>query len=350
MAANLAEQSLARGGLSAADEALARALLREATRRSRISAFSGSVSVGLRGQTNPSYLTNAPRIFSGGALVARGADRSPSGDRDGFVTLNLEHEYDLQQPYALSVLTRGLFHVSDYTNSPDTVTAGNLRPYDLSIADISSGLQFQAVKDRLSLRPHLIAARVWTQGQDLYSNLGLGVDGRYSFSDNLVLDFAANSLRRRFERRADIPNPSLLDGRQDLVRASVFYNLGGGHAVGLNANWLQYRAGLRAYANKATTLGGFYTVGYTNPLGGTGAWSTTVSGNWTERRYSAPDAGVIAGVARRDRESRYSLTQSMALSDDWRVQFIGERARNRANLPNYEYSNTSLTAALVRSF
>ena len=64
----------------------------------------------------------------------------------------------------------------------------------------------------------------------------------------------------------------------------------------------------------------------------------------------APDPGVNANAARTDDEWRLSLNHAVPLADQWLALFSVEHARNRSNLPNFRYRNTSVSASLMRTF
>ena len=56
------------------------------------------------------------------------------------------------------------------------------------------------------------------------------------------------------------------------------------------------------------------------------------------------------GTAREDRESRFGLHQLVPLTDQWLLQFAYDRSRNRSNLPNFGFTNNSVSASVLRSF
>ena len=59
---------------------------------------------------------------------------------------------------------------------------------------------------------------------------------------------------------------------------------------------------------------------------------------------------MAATATRRDREWRVGVAQTVRLTPVWYLQFTAEQVRSRANMPNFNYKNTSLSGAVLRSF
>ena len=58
----------------------------------------------------------------------------------------------------------------------------------------------------------------------------------------------------------------------------------------------------------------------------------------------------MGSTAHKDREWRVGVNQTIPIAPLWSVLLSAEYARNQANLPNYRYKNTSVSATVVRSF
>ena len=350
MAEAMLSQVLAEPGLSAADKAQAETLLGQVRSAGASSQFSGFVIFGMRQQNNATFRTESPQILSNGVLVTN--TLRPQSDTDTSLGLRVSHEYDLGlQSFAVLSSGGGVFFVNSNAASGKPVVAGFSTPYNLQVFDANSGVVFNPISSNrdLTLRPHLLGSIVRAQGVQFLTSLGWGLDVNYRLGDVNGVFATLDSQRRTFAARPDVPSASLLNGQVTSLRLRTVYGVLPKQVLNAEVTFRDSSAGAGNLSFTSIEPRVSYAVSYANPFGA-GDWSTTPFVGYVQRTYKAADPAVIAGTARRDAEWRWGLTQSIPIAPRWTGLATVEQVRNSANLPNYSYKNTSLSANIIYSF
>lgn len=350
VAESLLNEALADRSLSDADRARAQALLGQVRAAGATSRFSGVLIMGLRQQSNPTFRTDAPQIFSNGALVNNTI--RPASDSDASLGLRLQHEYDLGfKDYAALSSSGGVFLVQSNAASGRPIVAGYSSPYNLLVLDGNSGVVFRPLSShrQLSVRPHVLGSSVQAQGAQYLTSLGLGLDVNYALSNTTGLFATLDSQRREFASRADVPAASQLNGQITSLRLRWLQSVAANQVLNAEITFRQSRAGRDFYSFSAVEPRVSYAVSYPGWFG-SGSWTTTPYIAHVQRSYRGADAAVNANFARRDSEWRVGLTHSMPVTPRWTLLVTAEQVRNNANLPNFSFKNTSFGTSLIFSF
>jgi hypothetical protein len=354
MAESMLREALKDPRLSPADRERAERLLGDVAARNRPSQLSGSIALGLRYNSNATFRTDAQQVYANGTLVAVPPQFRPDSDVDATVALRLGHQYDLElDRFAVVSSTLGAYLTNQKSSSGSELRAGFSDPYDLGVLEFTSGLLFSPVRgqDALTVRPHLILGQVWAQQHRFLASAGLGLDLNYRIGPRTLFDATADWQRRDYADRVDVPNAAQLDAHAVGLRGRLTHDLGAGQVVSAELALRRNRAGQASSDFDAVDGRIAYTLSYAAPMASAaGNWSTTAWLGTTRRHYGGADRSVLAGVSRRDNEWRLGLSQAVPLAPLWTGVLSLEHARNNANLPNYEFRNTSLSASVVRSF
>lgn len=353
MAEAMLTQALADNRLQGDNRALAESLLADTRKRARPSQLQGAVTLGLRHQTNPTYRTDSAQVFAGGVLVPLAADQRPEDDSDINLGLRLNHRFDLERQNSATIVTNlGAYVVDFRSSSGSQLVAGENKPYDLLLLDLNTGVEFKPAPDTaggLTLRPHVILANVVAKRHQYLNNAGLGLDLVWQPDERMLYEFTLDGVRRDFSERADVANADLQDGRMYSLRARVSRELAGGQRVVGEYAFRKGTSDRDFYDFESHEIRATYAITYASPVSKGTYWTTALWVGALDRSFDGPDPAV-GTEARKDREWRFGVNQTLPLAPMWSLVLSAEHARNRANLPNYRYKNTSVSATAVRSF
>ena len=354
MSESMLREALADNRLQGDKRALAQALLADVAKRNQRSQFSGSIALGLRHQSNPTFRTDRAQVLSAGVLGPVAADQRPDADNDVNLGVRVQHLYDLDMQNSGTIASNFAAYVVGYQSSSGSQLSANpTKPYDLVVLDFNTGFQFKPMPAQLSgltLRPHVILTNVSAQQHQYLRNEGLGLDLAYRPNERTFFDFTLYGQHRHFADRIDIVNANLLDGRLYSLRGRVSHEVRPGHIVTGELALRRNRAGRDFYDFDSNEAKVTYSAVYANPFAAGSYWSTAVWLGAVRRSYGAPDATVTAADTREDREWRFGVSQTVSLAPAWSLVLAAEHVRNNANLPNFRYKNTSLSGVVVRSF
>lgn len=354
MAEAMLGTALADSRLQGDKRALAQTLLDETRRRAQRSQFQGVATLGFRHQTNPTYRTYASQVLSADALGPLAPSQRPEGDNDVSAGLRISHLYDLERQNSAAIVTNfGAYVVNYRSASGSQLVAGETRPYDLQLLDLNTGLQFKplpATASDLTLRPHAILSNLVAKRHQYLRNQGLGIDLALRPDERTLYEFTLDGVHRDFAERIDVANANLQDGRLYSLRARVSRELAPGQLFVGEYALRRSTSERDIYDADSHELRATYAVSYDNPFYKGSHWTTAFWLGALSRSYDAPDPAVSSGTAHKDREWRVGVNQTIPLVPLWSLLLSAEYARNQANLPNYRYKNTSISAIVVRSF
>lgn len=353
MAGAMLDAALADSRLQGEKRTLAESLRADTQKRARRSQLQGALTLGVRHQSNPTFRSDAAQVLSGGVLGPLADSQRPDGDADINLGLRINHLYDLERQNSAAIVTNLGAYLVDYRSSSGSrLVAGDSRPYDLQLLDFNTGLQFRplpASGSSLTLRPHVIFSNVVARNHQYLRNHGLGLDLSLRPDERTLYEFTLDGVRRDFAQRADVINASEQDGHLYSLRARVTRELAPGRVIAGEYALRRITAERDIYAADSHEIRVTYLMTYASPLARGGHWTTALWMGALNRRYDAPDPAV-GSTAHKDREWRVGVNQTIPIAPLWSVLLSAEYARNQANLPNYRYKNTSVSATVVRSF
>ena len=353
MSEALLSTALADSRLQGDKRALAQALLDETRKRGQRSQLQGVATLGVRHQTNPSYRSDAFQVLSGGLPGPLAPEQRPHSDNDLSLGLRINHLYDLERQNSAAIATNFGAYLVDYRSaSGRQLVAGETKPYDLQVLDLSTGLQFKplpATMSGLALRPHAILSNVVAKNHQYLRNQGLGIDLSLRPDERTLYELTVDGVHRDFAERVDVANANLQDGHLYSLRARVSRELAPGQV--LVGEYAMRRSTSRRdmYDADSHELRAVYAITYGSPVSKGSHWTTALWVGALNRAYDAPDPAVSTTV-HKDREWRMGVNQTIPLVPQWSLLLSAEHARNQANLPNYRYKNTSVSVTVVRSF
>lgn len=350
--------ALADPRLDAGLRASATALLEDIQRRIQPGPkLSGSLSLGLRAQSNPTAASQSDTLLQAGAVQTVPAGSRPDSDVDGFVAANLQHEWDFQRQDSATLVSTANLFANHYSSAADYDRNGSKTdPRDLVVLNLTSGIRFQpdpAGLKHLLLRPYLGLTEYLLDGNQYLVGLGGGMDAEYRFSNGATLVGATYDIRRNFyAERADVSNAQGQSGYEQRLQLRAKQELAPLQSLALLANLTDRAADRDFFQYRGADLRLTYTIGYRNPL------QTDAGANWFSslyvgaalRDYDGPDASVAPGVTRADRDWRIGVTQFVGLNKSWGLLFGLEYAVVDSNLRNYSFNNTTGMMSAVYNF
>jgi hypothetical protein len=343
LARSYAEQALASPDLPADVRERLQPLMSEIDRTSGRRAWSASLTLGAR------YQTNANAGPGGGSVRSLGQDISLSSGQAG------RHDWNA----FLAASGRHIHGVGDGDSAIDsTVSLYASRQVDTarlhySSLDARSGYRFRpfATTETVSLRPHLIGG-ISTLGDRRYaSSGGVGMDINWRPRQDLSIDTTAEARKRSYHNSSVNSGVSVMSAVEPGVQTqaryyftndtSMTFDLTYRFADARVAWWTLHE--FSAGTSITTTLPAFLTL--TDKPG-----TVTLAGGRTWTNYRGPDPDVDPDVTRHDRQWQGSLTIAVPLGGNWSVYSLFQHALVSSNLPNYTYRNTTAMMGVTLSF
>ena len=328
----------------------AESLLRDVVQRNKTSQLSGSLMIGVRGQSNPTGATDNNQVYYLGVPVARGRDAGPKSDVDTHVWAKLDHVLDLDKQNEAAVVTSLVAYANHY-NSVDSYTkqAGYSKPFDLAILAGSTGIRFKPMAPtELTIRPHLIFGGAMANGSAYFTNTGFGIDGDYRASESLAWGGAYENTKLSFSSREDMASVTLLGGTRQAVRLNASVEAAPGRFLLAELGYSDQDGNAPYTGYRSPQFRVSYLLSYGAPFGSMGLpWTTTLSVSTLRRDYRGADPSVDALTVRNDTEWRTSLLNYMPLTRDLALQFQLEYSNTSSNISNFSNTNTSGTLGVV---
>lgn len=330
----------------------AESLLREVLRRNQTSQFSGSLTLGVRGQSNPTSASDNDLVYYQGNPVARGRDAGPKSDTDVQVWGTLNHVLDLDQQNEASIVTSLVVFANHY-NSVNSYTReiDSTKPFDLAILAGSTGVRFKPMRlttPELTVRPHLVFGSAAANGNNFFNAGGWGIDGDYRTSETLLWGGTYENSRLVFSSRNDIFNAPSLGGTRQILRLHATAETAVNRFLDAELGYTDFDGNTPYTAYKGPQAKLTYTLTYPSPTSAAGLpWTTTLSGSAQQRDYRGADASVDPRTVRKDTEWRWSLVNVMPVTRDLSVLLQLEYTNIASNIPNFTNTNTAGTLGVI---
>ena len=336
-------------GLEPGLKAQAESLLRDVTQRNKTSQLSGTLMLGMRGQSNPTSATNNSQVFYLGVPVARGKDAGPKADVDTHIWGEIDHVLDLDKQNEASLVTSLVAYASHYNSVDSYSKQVGTKPFDLAILAGTTGVRFRPMAaTELLIRPHLIAGGVMANGSAHFTNTGFGLDFDYRSSESVAWSGAYENTKLVFSSREDMPGVALQGGTRQIVRVSAAIETAPGRVVITELGYTDMDGNVSYSSYREPHLQISYLFSYA-PLVGSSAlpWTTTASMTTSRKDYRGPDPIAQPFSARNDTAWRASVVHNMPLNRDLSLQFQLEYSDTSSNIPNFSNTNSSGTVAVI---
>ncbi len=336
------------------DTAVANPDLDEAT-RSTIAALEPTVQTAITGshafaflQAGVRYQTNAAFNPDNNILRLSNQDyalshpRDRGSDANGFQTLQLGYDHDLDDQHGDTIEVR----LTGYATQQVRFTDLNVGLYDVSI-----GPRLKLAPDQLpdwTIKPYAVGGQAFLAGARYLSSGGAGIVMDVPVRPGYVLEPGAEVRKVQFEN------------------VSVFSSLNSGDTVSVSlAGTAEINATLsalaRVYWTRDSANAGYQTSNnvaeefalvarFASPLGGGATtWSVSPYVKFLQTDFAAPNPYIDVNVTRHDKESQVGLVLDTPLSAAFTIVTNVQFARVASNIPNYRLSNVSiLTGPAVR--
>ncbi|AWK89815.1 hypothetical protein DEW08_26915 (plasmid) [Azospirillum thermophilum] len=357
MAEGYLRAALADPRLSNEVRKVAESLVQDIARRTAPGGFLvGSLSVGLRGQTNPTAAARSDRLMFGGAPYTRGDELRRKGGMDAFLSANAAHEWDFGTQDSATLVTTANLFANRYRNAADYNTrTTKYDPRDLVALGATTGVRFKpAPSDApdLTVRPYLAGSELLLDGHQYMASAGVGLDVDYRLNGGATLVGATYDIRRTaFADRADIFESGAQSGYEQFLQLRGTQEVAPLQTVGLDVVLRDHNASRRYFAYRSVEARATYSVNYSSPFGGEGRlWGSSLYAGPTLRQYDGSDPLVDPSVTRRDVEWRVGAKQVVPVVDSISLVLAVEYATSDSNLPNYSYGNLIGQTSVVWNF
>jgi tetratricopeptide (TPR) repeat protein len=321
-------------------------LLREAERRSSRSQFAGSVSFGMRFQTNanggilPSTLgtVDGPRPLPG-SLKQR-------SDVNAFFGAEVTHFYDLDLQREAAIVSSLGFYTTRQTSADF---------YNFAGLTLRSGLRFAPAPETLpSLRLYPYVRGDTALLNDNFYNAAAGPGLELSINPTTRL-LASLTLEQRFasyDAVPRVPNAKVLSGDESVALLRIGYALRPTVTLFATGGLRDVTTRQQQFDFDEYQLGGGVAAFYPAPIGSEMAqhWNLAATVGHFWRRYAGPDPQVDPSRTRSEREWRFRIANEIPIFRGWLAVQQAEYWRNNANISNYDRDNFTLLAGLTYRF
>jgi len=340
------ESALAAADTTPAVQERARGFITEIDRRTARSSFAGTVTAGMRYESNANFGPDSRFVRAGGNTTLLPSGSTRRSDWNGYLNASLAHTYDLDRQDGLLLESTASLYVTRYVDETQL---------DLGFLELTSGPRIYLDRDRaanraISVRPHVIVNGIMIDDARYSWAYGGGIGLRYEIG-RTVLDATYQLRERSVRNSAARPTASDLSGPDHSLVLTGRYTLGSSTLLnweligGYNDAEKDFNANLR--------YGGMLglTQQFAAPWGLTaGRWSLVGTVGYTGYEYEAPDPSVDPNVTRRDKEWRASLAQVVPVAQSWSLTLQVEYLKTESNIPNYQYENVSVLLAVGYRF
>ena len=323
------QRALDSGKLSADEADRARAfLLRIQWARAGFHLF-GSVSAGVRYQSNANAGLTSPSLRDAGFDVPTPPNRRTKGDFNTFVQIQAVHSYDLPSPYADD------WETTLFVYWPHQF---EVRDADVGVAEATTGPRFRLFPgaiDNLTIRPYGIGGVSEIDYEFNNAVGGGGVELSKRFGPSFLGRLVYEARYRRFDNLHDDQS-----GLTNRVEATVARWWTSDLVTALAGSFADDDANESFRSNRQWAVWGTGTWRYRNPLGlSPWPWEAAALGRWTKLRYRAPDDRIDPFTRRDDDELQFVLRNSIGVARDVALFAEFEYRDQRSNLSNDDFTN-----------
>jgi hypothetical protein len=257
--------------------------------------LSGSLTLGLRFQTNANSATNKPdMVRSPFGFLSLPANQRRRSDINMVAIFQSLYRYDLQaqdgHAIEANLLGFGTLH-------------GKVQSVSVGLGELTVGprLFFPQVAPGFNIRPYGLANYLTVGGVPFYRTFGTGLSFNLPTDEQTQLSLGYDMRFKRYYVNADAPNQRERDAVDNNITAGVRHQLHSTGFLGVDAFYRFERASRRWNSNRELGLTLSYTHLLDDYLGLTGQpWSLTGGVTRSHTVYGEPDPSVDPTLTRRE--------------------------------------------------
>jgi hypothetical protein len=299
------------------------------------SRFTGSVSFGMRYQSNATAGPDKSRFATDGVILRT---KKEDDDANGVVGFNVDHAYDFDSQWGTalesSLSGAGSFYIDNsYLNEIDLrgrTGIGFTPPF------LSNG--------EGRIQPHATVDLAVKDGELLEVGGGPGVEAWIAPVSQWKLGFNYDFMFRNYDRVKSIGDTQLLSGTDQSVGVNSTWEITPGTYLINDIGGRFFDAEKDHLDFQSLILGLAVLQAYPSPIDILPYdWWVRLGGGYEHRWFDNADPDVDPDRARRDNVWRVSLSNVIPVTQQWRVTQQIDYERVDSNLKTYDYDNLAVS-------
>ncbi|MGE0736083.1 MAG: tetratricopeptide repeat protein [Alphaproteobacteria bacterium] len=319
------------------------AYIGEIDKRAGRHSFTGSITTGMR------YETNANLAPESSTIVLRGVEAFNSvkrrDDFSAIVSGRFVHTYDFKTNDETTWVTTGVGYFSRYARTEQS---------NILLGEVTSGPRFcvvQGTSPGLYVRPYVTGNLIGVNDEFYGSAIGGGVDVSMPYGDRWAFEATYQGRWLNYEDISVSPSASLQTGYDHMLRGRA------GVRVDSDLTLLGELSG--RYKDAKVKYYDYYEIGiaatatwdYPAPFNLTQRrWNVTGSVGYYHRDYQGADPAVHPTSKRREDELRLGLANIVRLDDHWMVVQQVDYMIVTGNLSTYDRNDFAVTLGVRYRF
>lgn len=305
--------------------------------------FSGGIYAGLRAQSNATSAPGGTGVRALGFDATLNQDFTSKSDENLFVIGNVTHSYRLDSLAGASIESTALGYYARQRME---------RRVDLNVVELTSGprlpVRLPGLVDSGSVRGYAIGTYVELGGAKYYSGFGGGMELKAAPAQDSEVRVTVEGRAKEYHSSSTRPTndeqTGFTTGAALRLRQGVTGSLSVNGFLSAQQNsthfdyndYTEYALGLGLdYAYRPGIAGGLLPADL--------PWVTSLSASRVLTGYGGPDPSVDPAVTRQDHDWRMNALTAIPVTRDWTAIFALGRTQRTSSLPNYKYSNTSVS-------
>jgi hypothetical protein len=303
--------------------------------------FVGQASFGFQHQTDANLGPSSAEVraaFAPGGTATLAPQFVKRADQNLFEAGSVLYSYALPDQDRTTLEATGQAYFSQHFR---------VRRFDLAYVEATAGPRSTLASlgaVGFTGRPYLIADYVRLGGEPFFHALGFGLEASQAFRPDLVGKAIYEFRDKRYANAADRPNTSDLSGNSNSMVLQLAYAPSEAQLVVGTFDFIDEatRADFQSYREYGVTLG--YQIAYGAPLGlSEQPWQTALSAGYYFDDYESPNPQIDPTTGRQDRRWRLAVSQTVPVSEQVRLVVQVQDDIVDSSLPNFSYSNLSVT-------
>lgn len=309
-------------------------LLAEATRRLRPNQISGSVTFGLRFQSNANAGPEGGQVEVGGILANLTDQFTSKRDWNAFVLGQVGDIYDFGSQDGTTLESTITFYGADQRTQKDV---------NLGFIELTSGPRFKLFPGLLAnatIKPYVIGDLLTLGHAQDYAAPGAGLEITKVLNPRVRLEFTTELRERRFHNSSLLPQNNLQNGLQSYNRAALEERITA--ALTLSEALAYTYSDARLNSDRNSQVSGILGLDYrySPPLLAAGRpWDTSLTLMRSFTGYAAPDATIDPDVTRGDHDWEIDLSTTVPLTQSLSLVTSLGIFKRQSSLPNFRFTD-----------